>query len=150
DERVTKVEQAPPASEAAAPDVPRERREQMQDALRQRVVEELQDRIAAHEKAPVDKAWASGTRLAISDALEAARKDLGHPEVELAGVDCRTDTCIASLRFPSYEAAHLGAGAFVTRVTQTSCATTALLPQSEVAGPVQVPLLFLDCRAADR
>ena len=55
--------------------------------------------LAAHDAEGVDTAWAVRADKAFSPALSAAAQTGGF---ELEGMDCRTTSCVASLRWPSY------------------------------------------------
>jgi hypothetical protein len=122
-------------------------RTELSHALQLRLEKELEARVETHRQEPVDPDWARETSQTVSYLIDGARKSLNHFDVTLKEVDCRTASCVATLNFPSIEAAQLGASAFVTGATSTPCTTTALLPKTDSKGPVDVSLLFLDCRS---
>ena len=122
-------------------------RTELSHALQLRLEKELEARVETHRQAPVDADWARETSQTVSYLIDGARKSLNHFDVTLKEVDCRTAACVATLNVPSLEAARLGASAFVTGATSTPCTTTALLPKTDSQGPVDVSLLFLDCRS---
>ena len=59
--------------------------------------------IAAHEAEPTDARWARQMEKTLQDALE--RRLPANVPAELDGVDCRTTTCLVTLKFHDYAAA---------------------------------------------
>lgn len=102
-------------------------------------------RLADHEAAGRDPRWAAPTERAITDSLGKLAGD-AHPSFSVAGVDCRTTTCVARLDWSDAAAARAEIRTLVQNA-DVSCARQVTLPDaSSAAGSYQVAVLF-DCAA---
>lgn len=115
-----------------------------EEEQRRAAVEELQAKIALHRREPVDAAWADAARDSLKDEITAL--SAGGDHGALGGVECRSTSCLATVSFPSYEAAREGFGRYVMAMYDVRCARTAALDEPEdPSAPYEVKLLLNGC-----
>jgi hypothetical protein len=69
--------------------------------------------------------------------------------VTVENVDCRTDSCVALLRFPSYGHATGAYVKYVTGLTEPNCATSSVLAEpDDPEASYEVELLLTDCQTS--
>ena len=112
--------------------------------LTEKVVADLTQRVSEHQASPLNGAWAAQTTQRIEAGLESLLRQPGN-SAHVERIDCRSESCITTLRFDSREQALAHYSDFVTNAWDVPCATTALIPPADVAGPVKVEVLFLSC-----
>ena len=129
------------AEAALAPPGPEDR-----EAQRQRAREAYEAVLEQHTRAPVDPVWAEPTRAALGAAMSTIGASAGG-NAAVKGVDCRTDSCVATLEFPSYTAARAGYTAYVSEMYEVNCARQAMLDTPEdPESPFSVQVLFMGCK----
>ncbi|MDC0746745.1 hypothetical protein [Polyangium mundeleinium] len=103
--------------------------------------------IDRHEQAPVDPAWSKTTNAALRPALDTLVQENANGTA-LEGLDCRTNSCVATLSFSSYAAAQQGIDRYVTTFYGVNCVRTAKLGEApeDPTAPVQAQLVFQDCK----
>jgi hypothetical protein len=105
------------------------------------------DSIARHRAQPVDPTWAPA-------AAQSIRQELAELEARQAfsvfEVDCRSDSCIATMEWPTYrDAAATYAELVHHYYEEVNCLRRLILPEPEDKdAPFQATLVF-DCAADD-
>ncbi|MDI1476719.1 hypothetical protein [Polyangium sp. y55x31] len=125
-----------------APADPAEREEQRRRF--EAIVDSMLDR---HEQAPVDPAWSRTTNAALRPALDRlVQENADGTAVE--DLDCRTNSCVATLSFASHAAAQQGIDRYVTNFYGVNCVRTAKLdePPEDPTTPVRAQVVFQDCK----
>jgi hypothetical protein len=102
----------------------------------------FEQRLAEHDTAPRNAAWASSTERTIGDGLNKLAGD-SHHSFALGKVDCRSTTCVARLSWPSESAARLELRS-VLEGLDAPCARQIILPTANGAGDVDAAM-WLDC-----
>jgi hypothetical protein len=130
------------AAEAApAPQAPEDH-----EAQRQRAREAYEAVLDQHTRAPVDPVWAEPTSATLGAAMGTLGASAGGNAV-VKGVDCRTDSCVATLEFPSYTAARTSYAAYVSEMYEVNCARQVMLDTPEdPESPFSVQVLFMGCK----
>jgi len=102
--------------------------------------------LAAHAAEPVDASWAPAAARTIARDLRAIPPAALRAPFRVAGVDCRTTRCVATLEWPSYDAARESFRAVIQqRSVQNRCSTFMLLDEpSDTTSAYESELLF-DC-----
>ncbi|RYZ42474.1 MAG: hypothetical protein EOO71_07575 [Myxococcaceae bacterium] len=104
-------------------------------------------KLDAHAQDKVDGEWArastSSLWTGIGSLLESApAPKRGH----LLGVDCRTNTCLATLEFPDYGTAREQFPRFVEHAYDVPCGRTVMLDDpTDPSAPFKVKVLFEGC-----
>jgi hypothetical protein len=129
------------SSEPAEPAPPEAREE-----ARARARQTYDDAIRRHGDAPVDPAWAAPAGASLGAAMRAiAARPGGQGEVK--GVECHTDSCLATLEFPSFADAVRGQGTYVSSFYEVNCMRMTMLdPTDDPAAPYTVRVIFKDCK----
>ncbi len=111
-----------------------------------RLLASFDERLEKHERALTDAAWSKTASASLGSAM-AAIAQRNHSQGELKAVDCRTDSCLATLEFPSFDAARDGYGDFVTAFYEVNCGRTSILaPPDHPDAPYTVKVIFESCR----
>jgi hypothetical protein len=115
----------PPAPSAAIPVAP--------ELARERV-------LAAHRAQSRDAAWASRAERAFMPALQRASQ----PDTfEVTGMDCRTTSCLATLKAPSYDRARADVRVVLHLPYDMSCARDVFTPApADPSAPYEMQVLF--------
>jgi hypothetical protein len=104
--------------------------------------------VEKHYREPIDGRWAPAASKAFGDDLAGAVDQLsGHFKV--TELDCRSDTCVAALQWPSRNEALNEWNDLLTFPYRANCGRTIIIPEpaadgSDQAAPVRAKLLF-DC-----
>jgi len=108
----------------------------------QRHVREYDEAIRAHDREPRDAPWADSTARSLSTEM-ASLSAAGHFSV--TGVDCKTTSCKAGFRWPSYAAATETSSQLLNHMYEANCTHTILLPPPpDPTAPYDATMLF-DC-----
>jgi hypothetical protein len=99
--------------------------------------------IAAHAREPLDATWARQTAALVDSGLAASGTEGGYV---VRGVDCRSQTCVAELEWPSYELAAEGYQSALTASFGRPCATEIVIPEPIPAGGSHRAQLHVRCR----
>src|SRR5262245_14234806 len=111
-------------------------------AEQQRHIREYEDAIRAHDGEPLDARWADDTTPKLRTEL-ASLAEASHFAV--TAVDCKTTTCKAVFRWPSYEAAVDASPKLLHQMYEANCTRTILLPPpADPNLPYEGRMLF-DC-----
>jgi hypothetical protein len=110
----------------------------------QKVAQQFQAKVERHEREALDAAWAEPAAESFTAGL---RGMIGKGSEELRGVECKTASCKATIRFPSYEAARAGFSRYATGFFEIACASSTVLSDPEdPSAPFDVDVLFTDCQ----
>jgi hypothetical protein len=94
--------QAPAPAEPSVPMAPEPEESPPQRPSAEERHQEQAKLLAAHAAEPVDRAWAAQTGAELDRALN----ELGHPgKMEITSLECRSQTCLAHLQWPSRQEA---------------------------------------------
>ena len=105
------------------------------------------DLLARHNSEPVDPTWAPATTLTIQTQLAASPGT----SYQLEGVDCRSTTCVANLRWSSRTAADQELDEVVGSTSAGPCTRRLTLPNEAGERDAYRASLFFDCsKAASR
>jgi len=99
--------------------------------------------LRAHDAEPVDTAWAAGVTETLSQSLEGLGRER---KFDVRQIDCRSQTCVAELEWPSRDAALAGYRAPLAGMLGVTCGTQIVLPPSEDPSGVSRAKMFLRCR----
>jgi hypothetical protein len=133
------------AVEAAEPSTPAEVRAERQAQMTQASAE-FQVKVAHHRVEPMDPSWAEPAARAFETEIRTLTGDGTRPE-ELAKVDCRSSSCVATISFPSYQAARNGFARYATGAYEIPCARSAVLDEpQDLTAPYDVDILFSQCQ----
>lgn len=117
------------------------------EAVRERLHSLSADRRARHQNEPVDAAWARVAEPGLqADLAQLARSDGGAAFV-VQGVECRTRSCAAELRFPSYGSADATASRLLHEPYSQPCARTVFVPEPDDANAPYALTLYFQCDA---
>jgi hypothetical protein len=98
------------------------------------------DLVAAHWQEPQDAAWASSATQAISDAMTERCKNLN---ARVDQIDCRTNTCVATVLYSSYAEAIGSKMAMAQPILQEHCgANVADPPPTNFDAPYSATIVF--------
>lgn len=147
--RLSAVEQrvADLSAKAEDKEAPAQRPDANEQLERQeRLSQAFEKRIQKHEAAPVNPVFAASAKASLEPAMAAIGKnDPGRGE--LKGIDCRTDSCLATIEFPSFHAARDGFGGYVSNFYEVNCErTTTLNPPDDPSAPYAVKVMFEGCQ----
>ena len=78
------------------------RRRRQRNEAEQSAIAGFRAELLQHGREPVDTAWAASTGRALNERLEQASREFGF---RVAATDCRSETCSATLTWPSAAAA---------------------------------------------
>jgi len=106
--------------------------------------------VEKHYRQSADPAWAPGATKAFAEDFTVAVQQLG-ASFTVERMDCRFDTCVAALRWPSRRQAHDEWSQVLHFPFRAGCGRRIILPEpapdgSDTAAPVQANVLF-DCSA---
>lgn len=117
--------------------------EEEMEAGKQAVEERWLADIGQHWDSQRHEAWASSVEPQVVIELTKLSERFSF---EIGDVDCRTDTCVASLDWPDYRSAEANFVNVVQRTNQEGCATQITLPDAadveDPNAPIQAELLF--------
>jgi hypothetical protein len=104
--------------------------------------------VEEHYRKPVDSRWAPAVTKAYSEDLAGAVQQLS-AHFKLEQLDCRSDTCVATLQWPTRGAAMTEWNDLLTFPYRANCGRAIVLPEpaadgSDSASPVRAKLVF-DC-----
>jgi len=115
------------------------------DELHDAAEQAWQAGIDRHHDEPVDSDWSSRTRAAFEEDIAAAVGGIAD-DIE---IECRSESCLASVRFPSF---HDATGSFTSLLQysyRSNCATSVAAPEPEdPSEPYATSLLFVCDEAA--
>jgi hypothetical protein len=115
------------------------------EAVRERLRSLSADRRARHQNEPVDPAWARVAEPGLqADLVQLAKSDAGAAFV-VQGVECKTRSCAAELRFPSYGSADGTASRLLHEPYSQSCARTVFVPEPDDPGAPYTVTLYFQC-----
>ncbi len=138
DSHANAVEKGPETTSVGEPSS----REQERVEHYQRELEHRQERLWAHEKESIDVSWAAPQARSIEDALAPA---LRVKDARVDNVDCRSATCVATLSFPSPEAA-LRALSQGSELASAGCPGLSAVPTPPTAEGRYALTLIYACR----
>jgi hypothetical protein len=136
----TARERAPEETRQAprSPD-PAEREEENRKAM-----DAYKGQIQEHRSAPVDSAWSPAASRSLGAELAAVGPQGGAGRVQ--DVDCRTDSCLASIEFPSFEKAQVEMPTYLQASYSVNCMRTVMLEEpKDPAAPYTMEMVFQGC-----
>ena len=96
--------------------------------------------VEAHEDAPVDPQWSNEARASFERGLTDAAGELGGD----VRVDCRTDSCLATVEFDSYGSATTSFSGLLEHDYDLNCETSVAMPPPEDPNaPYGAEILFV-------
>ncbi|MCH9685951.1 MAG: hypothetical protein K0V04_31240 [Deltaproteobacteria bacterium] len=111
---------------------------------RELALESWEGQLDEHRGESIEPAWANG----VEPQFEADLRALGDGAFEVSDVDCRTESCLATLQFDSFEDARSSLGDLLHSRYQVNCGTTTVMVEpDDTLGPYSAELLF-DCASA--
>jgi hypothetical protein len=133
-------ERAPEETRAAPPPPdPADREEQNRKDLNA-----FKGHIQEHRSAPVDSGWSPAASKSLGAELSAIAPQEGAGRVQ--EVDCRTDSCLASIEFPSYEKARAEMPTYLQAAYSVNCMRTVMLEEpNDPAAPYTMEMVFQGC-----
>ena len=119
-----------------------QKRPSRQVALKE-IYEMEKRKVSDHYNEPIDASWAKRATPALRSDLTKLAQDKAF---RLKDVDCRNETCIAEVEWPTYDAAHQSYTDLATANLEVNCARTVVLPDpSDKAAPLTARMI-LDCK----
>lgn len=109
------------------------------DALR------FHERLAAHEREPVDQLWAREAQIAYESDLRKVARDA---EFHLDHVDCRSTSCVAHVSFASFAAARGSMQSIVLSRWTLNCAKEMNLDPATDGSSEYTTSIYFDCARA--
>lgn len=102
--------------------------------------------IELHDAQPGGSSWSARAGASLEDGIaDVIRRT--DDVASLEGVDCRSDSCLAVLRFPSYRQAMSNFARYVTSSYEQNCATSSVVaPPEDPTQPYNVKVLFTGCQ----
>lgn len=135
--RVGRLEQAAVGEPAGAPDL-----EADPEEVREQLAADRDAWLAAHEREPVDPAWAGAAEASLGRGLEAVAAGAG---LRVVGVRCKTTTCVGTVEWPTYDAATAAYGTVLHQRYEPNCTRSILLPEPPDPGAPYRAELTVDC-----
>jgi hypothetical protein len=135
-----------PEQPGAAPEPPtEEEREAHADEAQAAASARLHEKIGAFESEAPDPAWAGATQATLE--TEMATLSSGARGEAVQSVQCKSTSCLATVSFPTYDAARAGFGRYAMGAYgEVRCAQTAVLDEpSDPTAPYEVQVLFDNC-----
>ena len=111
---------------------------------REKEIAAFQAQLRTQEVDAVDPSWAPRASRALREDFER----FGHEDrFRLRAVDCRTDSCVADVEFPSYGAAQTSWGTVLHLPRTDNCATTVVLDHDpeDATAPYRSRVLYSRC-----
>jgi hypothetical protein len=138
--KVHDSELAPAALPAPSPQSTLEQRNESVMAFHRK----MEGEIASHRSEPRDERWATAKERTFSSQLAGVAAKIT-PSFSVVGVDCRTYTCVAELRWPNQEEAHASLRELLSSSVEIGCARRISLPDQPPAGDGYRASMLIDC-----
>lgn len=114
------------------------------ERMRQEMYQQWEDSLEHHQTQAIAPAFAGPAAQTLSDTLSKASKELGF---SLVKVDCRTQSCAATLQYPSYTDAMRDPSRTLILPTDLNCATKIVLPPpQDMNAPYTANVLYDGCK----
>jgi hypothetical protein len=110
--------------------------------LRARDVRAHRAAIERHQQEPVDQLWSQPSARRLREFLSALPT---HSNFAVRSVDCRTSTCVAELRFPTYAVAQSTWRSILNIPNPLGCGTEITLEDPQPAAPSYDLSVVYDC-----
>jgi len=111
-------------------------------AEQQRHVREYEETIRAHDREPLDAPWADKTARSLSAEMAALAEG---GQFAVTGVDCKTTSCKAVFRWPSYAAAIKEGSKLLNHMYEANCTNTIMLPPPPDPNASYEATMLFDC-----
>lgn len=100
--------------------------------------------LKTHAAQPMDHSWASSAAESFRADLHGLRKE---SRAKVVNVDCRTNSCVATLEWPSFHDAKSGFSALLHALYKVNCVRTITLPDPpDPSKPYSGTAIFLKCQ----
>jgi hypothetical protein len=101
--------------------------------------------ISEHNAEPASPAWAAKASEAVVSELKSLQAEAGF---SLAGVDCRSTSCLAEVEWPSVDSIRRGYHSLLhATFDKLNCATEFHASATATEGPIRTTLVLSKCRA---
>lgn len=118
--------------------------ERAQEESKKRHIEAHERALRLHATQPVDDSWAPQASEAFRADLHASRSQTG---AQVLSVDCRTNSCVARLEWPSFHEARRGFSPVLHSHYRVNCIKTVTLPEpGDPSRPYIGSAIFLECQ----
>ncbi|HEX6274174.1 MAG TPA: hypothetical protein VFZ53_14095 [Polyangiaceae bacterium] len=118
-------------------------REQERVAAYRAELDFLDEVLANHAQEPFDASWARAQAATMEQSLSAAFKDVARPK----SIDCRSETCTATLSFPTAGDALVSVQQQYAKLTVPGCRGLIAIPKPPVAvGSYDLTVVYNNCR----
>jgi hypothetical protein len=114
-------------------------------AVRQRLHTLSADRRARHDSEPVDPTWARVAEPGLQADLARLATTDGGATFVVQGVQCKTKSCAAELRFPSFGSADATASQLLHQLYSQPCARTVFAPEPDDPSAPYTLTLYFQC-----
>lgn len=120
------------------------------EARRAQVLAMWQGLLGEHREESRDHRWAASVEPRFETELRmiGESKELGRGAFEVSGIDCRNETCVASIDFGSFEDARQSVDELLQHHYEVNCGTTTVMPEPEDMSRPYSAELFFDCSSA--
>ncbi len=116
---------------------------QRREESKRRHTEAYERALKTHAAQPVDSGWAGTASEMFRADIEAKKAE---SRAKVVGVDCRTDSCVAELAWPSFHEARTGFRAVLHAHYRVNCVKSITLPEpKDPSKPFIGHALFVAC-----